>query len=639
MGSYTEEIDFSGKMITLWGQGKTLDPSGATNDKRIFSGDEIGSSLELHDVIIQNAGNPPATTRGGAIYAVNADVKIFTCTFENNQARTEGGAIYLEGSAVVEIHDTIFEANVCTNTFISDGGAINFKNVQDVKIYSSEFKTNLARNGGAVQAQNDILNTNVEIYNSIFESNEALNSGGAISVVGFVASEGATNVMIIHASTFEGNAAGYYGGGILADTGSALEIYNTLFKSNQAGALGGAVRGGSGVNDLVPILLDQCTFLSNVAGAASGAGAYSGSGITFTCHSGSFAASIPASGQNTCEQCPVGMYKEGVNDWTFCVGCATGRYGDPAITQTNSSHCPKCPSGYYGPSVATTDCIACPAGRYGQFEGETSSACTDACPASLVEACNAGTASPMAPIIGFYLADVATKEQKPCPEGKFKTMLGFAECLSCPIGKFTAGNASSFCFECPAGYHQPVNTSSGCTGCDGLSDRYQDQFGSAGCKSCSALACAAIRDGCGGASPGYCVDCIPGKFVVDGGCSECDAGFFQPSTNQHNCDQCNAGTYQSQVGQGYCTGCQPGSVTDTGSAAGATTCIACAAGEFSAASNVAACVVCAAGSVASTGSESGASSCTECAVGAFSEAPAASACTECAAGASSCTEC
>jgi hypothetical protein len=51
MGSYTSEIGFSGKTITIWGQGKFLDAAG---EGRFFSGNGAGSSLELHDVVLQN---------------------------------------------------------------------------------------------------------------------------------------------------------------------------------------------------------------------------------------------------------------------------------------------------------------------------------------------------------------------------------------------------------------------------------------------------------------------------------------------------------------------------------------------------------------------------------------------------------
>jgi hypothetical protein len=51
MGSYTTEISFSGKTITLWGQGKILDAGGSG---RFFNGEGAGSFLELHDVFLQN---------------------------------------------------------------------------------------------------------------------------------------------------------------------------------------------------------------------------------------------------------------------------------------------------------------------------------------------------------------------------------------------------------------------------------------------------------------------------------------------------------------------------------------------------------------------------------------------------------
>jgi hypothetical protein len=51
MGSYSGEIDFSGKAIIIWGQGKVLDASGGS---RFFIGEGAGSFLELHDAVLQN---------------------------------------------------------------------------------------------------------------------------------------------------------------------------------------------------------------------------------------------------------------------------------------------------------------------------------------------------------------------------------------------------------------------------------------------------------------------------------------------------------------------------------------------------------------------------------------------------------
>jgi hypothetical protein len=51
MGSYTEAISFSSKMITIWGQGKVLDALGGG---RFFEASGAGSFLELHDAVLTN---------------------------------------------------------------------------------------------------------------------------------------------------------------------------------------------------------------------------------------------------------------------------------------------------------------------------------------------------------------------------------------------------------------------------------------------------------------------------------------------------------------------------------------------------------------------------------------------------------
>jgi hypothetical protein len=61
MGSYTGEISFSGKAITLWGQEKVLDSAGGG---RFFSADGAGSFLELHDVVLQNGSGQSSSVSG-----------------------------------------------------------------------------------------------------------------------------------------------------------------------------------------------------------------------------------------------------------------------------------------------------------------------------------------------------------------------------------------------------------------------------------------------------------------------------------------------------------------------------------------------------------------------------------------------
>jgi hypothetical protein len=71
MGSYTSEICFSGKAITLWGQEKALDAAGGG---RFFYGDGAGSLLELHDVVLQNGHSGSVS---GRVLVVATVVELF----------------------------------------------------------------------------------------------------------------------------------------------------------------------------------------------------------------------------------------------------------------------------------------------------------------------------------------------------------------------------------------------------------------------------------------------------------------------------------------------------------------------------------------------------------------------------------
>jgi predicted outer membrane repeat protein len=184
MGSYTGEISFSGKTITLWGQEKVLDAAGGG---RFFSGGSLleecwfvagaarcaGSLLELHDVVLQNG----QSSSGGAIIsgsldAYGANVEIYDSTFESNTATEAGGAIYSKGTC--KIYDTIIQSN----TAYEGAGAIYVYGQGTLEIYNSNFERNQADPDSGNDAGGAIYVTSgsdVKVYTSIFESNSAGN--------------------------------------------------------------------------------------------------------------------------------------------------------------------------------------------------------------------------------------------------------------------------------------------------------------------------------------------------------------------------------------------------------------------------------------------------------------------------------
>jgi hypothetical protein len=131
MGSYTGEIDFSGKTITIWGQEKVLD---ASLGGRFFYGQGGGLLLELHDVVLQNG---QVSGDGGALLLGNANVEIHTSSFISNEA-TQGGAITIDDGDL-KIYNTTFQSNAAVTGAIYASGT-------DVKIYTSIFESNSAGN-------------------------------------------------------------------------------------------------------------------------------------------------------------------------------------------------------------------------------------------------------------------------------------------------------------------------------------------------------------------------------------------------------------------------------------------------------------------------------------------------------------
>jgi hypothetical protein len=197
MGAYNNEIDFSGKVIIIFGSNATLD---AGQKGRFFNGDgsKGKTSLELHGI-----------------------------TLKNGHERDFGGAIFIQNGTLV-IHDSTFATNgkIDGATTNGMGGAIG-ATTADVKIYTCIFESNTAYHSGAIYVGSG---TQIEIYTSIFKNNTTPpGSGGAISAGPY---DPAAR-LLIHDSAFDTNTAGAVGGAVYTD-GADVQFYNCTFTSNMA---------------------------------------------------------------------------------------------------------------------------------------------------------------------------------------------------------------------------------------------------------------------------------------------------------------------------------------------------------------------------------------------------------------------
>jgi predicted outer membrane repeat protein len=155
MRAYTNEIDFSGKVIIIFGSNATFD---AGQKGRFFSGDASKgkTSLELHGITLKN-GNA-------------ADYPGF------------GAAISISGGTLV-IHDSIFDTNTAgdwpSTGGYNRGGAIYAYDGAHVVIYVSRFERNSAGDGGFGGAI--FVDGSLAAFNCTFHGNTAP-AGGAVCV-------------------------------------------------------------------------------------------------------------------------------------------------------------------------------------------------------------------------------------------------------------------------------------------------------------------------------------------------------------------------------------------------------------------------------------------------------------------------
>ncbi|MEM6344941.1 MAG: choice-of-anchor Q domain-containing protein [Bacteroidota bacterium] len=180
--------------------------------------------------------NNEADSRGGAIYIGNANFQVVNSTFTNNSADI-GGALHQEGSpsissseAIFDITDSDFTSNqarlggaIRTRENIPGGAAVQIDNCNFIQNESTE-------NGGAVYHYNGIG----RIESCYFYQNSADSSGGAIFTVDYI---------VVDESQLVENIALFDGGAIGGDLTfiSRLRADESRFTNNSAGRNGGAI--------------------------------------------------------------------------------------------------------------------------------------------------------------------------------------------------------------------------------------------------------------------------------------------------------------------------------------------------------------------------------------------------------------
>lgn len=152
----------------------------------------INAGAEIRDVTIRGGATADGASGGGLFVSSGASVLLERCTFLDNFADNNGGAIFTNGTV------TIDECVIVGNVAQKSAGGVSIGSTAAVTITDSVLADNVAldSSGGAIRT-----NGQLSVSDTVFVDNRSANIGGAI------ASDAATpGKTTIDASCFVGNS-------------------------------------------------------------------------------------------------------------------------------------------------------------------------------------------------------------------------------------------------------------------------------------------------------------------------------------------------------------------------------------------------------------------------------------------------
>ncbi|NQV25154.1 MAG: hypothetical protein HQ518_12390, partial [Rhodopirellula sp.] len=239
---------------------------------------------------------------GGGIFVDDGTVSVVSSMLQSNSAMTDGGGIYIDQAANVDVSGSdlllnsagrdgggfynnatarlvITDTTVTSNSAVRDGGGLFNEIIATATLANARFAANSATDGGGINNQDGI----VSISGGSLIANAATQDGGAI----FTSSSATTTLtettlsgntaardggavrndgtMTVSSTNFAGNAAVCDGGAIFNNR--SLTVTNATFTGNAAARNGGAL----GLTSVGVVVLTSTTLRGNTAAANGGA--------------------------------------------------------------------------------------------------------------------------------------------------------------------------------------------------------------------------------------------------------------------------------------------------------------------------------------------------------------------------------
>ncbi len=232
-GEGNHDIEISGKTLTIRSAGGV--PENCIIDcAQLGRGFYLqsGAEVTMQGITIRNTNS---SDKGGALKVYNSNFSATLCIFENNTARSCGGALYTSPIATLSFTQCLFTGN---RTVQYSGGALSISSSNNAAFARCRFVANTAETrGGAVYIAASASDTRqITFTKCSFQNNSAVEYyGGAI----YMSHCDTRFVNCIIAN----NRARSDGGGVRADSSSAT-FANCTFTGNRVdgnGSDGGAV--------------------------------------------------------------------------------------------------------------------------------------------------------------------------------------------------------------------------------------------------------------------------------------------------------------------------------------------------------------------------------------------------------------
>ena len=250
--------------------------AGGGSGGAIYMDADKKSSLKLSYC---NFTNNNASDRGGAVFLVH-EIMIDNCNFTSNHAGSHGGAVYAS-TINSQVPNSVFNKNTAST---GKGGAIYLHNKCDPKFLSCSFQENNCKESGGAIYMDAVESSLLKLSYCNFTSNKAGDAGGAVYLdkelamdnCNFISNSakragavyaGAINQEVPKCLFKNNHATSGDGGAIIIWKDSKPKFRNCVFDANTCTG-----RGGSIYSDSVYTYLDigDCDF-SNCSASEGGA--------------------------------------------------------------------------------------------------------------------------------------------------------------------------------------------------------------------------------------------------------------------------------------------------------------------------------------------------------------------------------